>query len=77
MDRVTKITLMVIAAGLWANAAAMTIRPARAAYDADIITWLSRIGTDLQAIKNDFHQLIGGGQDCTNGNLCGDVRLPR
>ena len=77
MDRVNRATLMLIAAGLWANAAVVIIHPARAADDADVVTWLGKIGTDLQAIRNDFHELVVSGPHCQNDKLCGVLHMPR
>jgi hypothetical protein len=55
--------------GLWANTAAMIIKPATAAPD-EAVVWLGKITLEMQAIKADFHQLIAGGFDCKNPKLC-------
>jgi hypothetical protein len=65
MDRITKVTLMLIAAGLWANAAVAVIRPALAAPPD-----LERIGDELQKLRLDFDKLLNGGFGCNNQKLC-------
>ena len=62
MDRVTKATLMLIAAGLWANAAIMVVRPTRAAPlpppSDETVIWLGRIANEIVSIETDFGLLI-------------------
>ena len=68
MDRTTKVMLALIAAGLWANAVAATIRPVQAASEREV--WLGRIAVEVQSLSHDFHDLIAGGFDCKNPKLC-------
>jgi hypothetical protein len=64
MDGTAKIALLLIAVGLWANAAASLVRPVHAASE----DWLSRLALEVQAMRYDFHDLIEG--DCKNKTLC-------
>lgn len=55
----TKLLLAAIAMGLWANAAATLVRPARAAqFDA------------LETIATELHELVWGGPGCRNNKIC-------
>jgi predicted secreted protein len=62
-----KLLLAAIAAGLWANAIATTIRPAHAA-DTDPV--LSKMEVHLAAIAASMHTLLTGGKDCQNSKIC-------
>jgi hypothetical protein len=63
MDRMTRVTLMLIAAGLWANAVVMVIQPVRAAPPSEEAVQLSRIATA-------FDMLLLDGTDCKNEKIC-------
>ena len=62
-----EILLAAIAAGLWANAVAIAIRPAHAV-DTDPI--LSKMEVHLAAIAEGMHTLLTGGKDCQNSKIC-------
>ncbi len=68
MDHITKAALVLIAAGLWANAIATIVRPAQAASEQTV--WLGRMALELQSMSHDFHDLVMGSPDCKNPNLC-------
>lgn len=69
MDRTTKLILCLIAAGLWANAAAMLVRPALAATETDV--WLGRLTLHLQDIAYNVHALVDGSAlVCNNRKIC-------
>ena len=63
VDRTTKIILVVIAAGLWVNAAGNVIRPAQAQNDQSsfIANEVTLIATEVIAIANG---------SCRNGKIC-------
>ncbi len=56
-----QIWLAVIALGLWANAAALWLKPAQAQFDSTI--YLSNIDKNMQA-------LVRGGTGCRNTKIC-------
>jgi hypothetical protein len=63
IDKTTKILLILIALGLWANAVLPLIRPhAVAAQSADSIE------NHLSEIESDVHKIARG--TCTNGKIC-------
>jgi hypothetical protein len=63
MDRVTKLILAAIAAGLWANAITAFDRPAKAAVD-----YGSSIDSHLSSIESDIGRIQRG--SCSNSKLC-------
>jgi hypothetical protein len=69
MDRGTKLVLVVIAAGLWANVAVTFVLPARAATDTEV--WLGRLTLEVQKVAADLHDLVSGSPlGCSNSKLC-------
>lgn len=58
IDRTTKFLLLAIGLGLWANIAALTIRPAMAQHQ----------DTALTDIAGDVHDIAEG--NCTNRKIC-------
>ena len=66
MDRSSKLVLVLIATGLWANALVPLMQPAHAQQ----AEWLSRIALDVQTIAHDIDALVKGGLNCTNQKFC-------
>lgn len=70
IDRSTKILLLAIAAGLWANAAVFMIRPA----NADSFLWaeikrhLEGIDAYTQSMDTNIYRIRKG--DCENKKIC-------
>jgi len=75
IDRTTKLILIAIAGGLWANALIPIMAP-KAAHaqddNSDAITSMasdiSDISSDVSDIKSDVSDIAGG--TCTNDNIC-------
>jgi hypothetical protein len=75
-DNVTKLLLAAIALGLWANAAAYMVPPAKAqSMDKNLMDSVNNINTNLKSIDGrlaafieDLHFIMGG--RCQNRQLC-------
>jgi ATP/maltotriose-dependent transcriptional regulator MalT len=75
-DNVTKLLLAAIALGLWANAAAHMLQPAKAqSMDKNLMDSMNNINTNLHSIDgrlavftDDLHLIMAG--RCQNRQLC-------
>jgi len=67
-DKMTKILLTVIAAGLWANAMTSWLKPASALADSELSIPLSSIERSVNSINSDLGSISSG--MCFNRKIC-------
>jgi hypothetical protein len=65
-DKKTRILLIAIAGGLWANVMVSSIKPAHADDDTDAA--IQQMASDISDMQGDINALANG--TCTNGRLC-------